>query len=323
MTVSIPTGPVAEFCGTLRDLQRGSGLSRTALARELNYGRSQLYEILDGRIKRPPEWDKLVEPLVRACLVGAGDRAGVERAVAEWRTRHEVLVRVCEELNRRGLRIVADGAAPPLRSATQDLLGSAEPLWPRVLAHPFVLAVGRGELSDQAFGRWMANDHYYNVEYQRFIAGLAANAPTAAATEAIAGGIPATFLGLEQIRQLAARFHLDLTVEPHPSTVGFAAFLQAQLSRGYEPALAALYASERVYFDAWSGVRATANRGTPYWHLVEHWSSDSYAHWIAALGRMLDAAAPTGATPEMCRAFDRSARFELLFWRAILDGESW
>lgn len=108
--VSTPNGPVADFCAALRGLQRTSGLSRTALARQLSYGRSQLYEILDGRIKRPPEWDKLVEPLVRACVTG-GDRAVVECSVAEWKQRHEVLVRVCEELHRRGIRegVAGDG----------------------------------------------------------------------------------------------------------------------------------------------------------------------------------------------------------------------
>ncbi|HKR50257.1 MAG TPA: hypothetical protein VJT72_11880 [Pseudonocardiaceae bacterium] len=37
------------------------------MARRLNYSRPQLYQILDGGICRPPEWDRLVEPLVRAC----------------------------------------------------------------------------------------------------------------------------------------------------------------------------------------------------------------------------------------------------------------
>ena len=72
-------GPVAKFCAGLRRLQQGSGLDRTVVARRVGYSRSQLYEILDGWIRRPPEWDRLVEPLVRVCT---GDD---ERAVALWR----------------------------------------------------------------------------------------------------------------------------------------------------------------------------------------------------------------------------------------------
>ncbi|MGH3754071.1 MAG: ATP-binding protein, partial [Pseudonocardiaceae bacterium] len=92
-------GPVAEFCAALRQLQEGCGLDRAELARRLNYSRSQLYQILDGGIRRPPEWDRLVEPLVRACT---GDD---DRAVAAWHRRHGVLVEVHSELRRRTPRL--------------------------------------------------------------------------------------------------------------------------------------------------------------------------------------------------------------------------
>jgi len=85
-------GPVAKFCAALRQLQQDSGLDRAALARRVHYSRSQLYLILDGRICRPPEWDRLVEPLVRVCT---GDD---ERAVRDWRRRHSVLIEVYQEL---------------------------------------------------------------------------------------------------------------------------------------------------------------------------------------------------------------------------------
>ena len=88
-------GPVAEFCAGLRRLQQGSGLDRAVVARRVGYSRSQLYEILDGRIRRPPEWDRLVEPLVRLCT------GTDERAVALWRRRHDVLVAVHSELTRQ------------------------------------------------------------------------------------------------------------------------------------------------------------------------------------------------------------------------------
>ena len=88
-------GPVADFCSGLRRLQQGRGLDRSVLARRLGYSRSQLYAILDGRIRRPPEWDRLVEPLVRACT------GNDERAVALWRQRHEVLLEVYNALRNR------------------------------------------------------------------------------------------------------------------------------------------------------------------------------------------------------------------------------
>ncbi|HEX8758499.1 MAG TPA: NB-ARC domain-containing protein, partial [Pseudonocardiaceae bacterium] len=94
MTRQANGGPVAEFCAGLRRLAQDCGVDRALLARRVRYSRSQLYEILDGRISRPPEWDRLVEPLVRACT------SNDERAVAIWRRRHDVLVAVYSELKR-------------------------------------------------------------------------------------------------------------------------------------------------------------------------------------------------------------------------------
>jgi predicted transcriptional regulator len=66
--------PVAEFCLALRRVVQDCGLDRAVLARRLGYSRSQLYEILSGRIRRPPEWDRVVEPLIRACTFHRRDR---------------------------------------------------------------------------------------------------------------------------------------------------------------------------------------------------------------------------------------------------------
>jgi len=100
-------GPVADFCVGLGQLQQGSGLKRAALARRMGYSRSQLSEILSGRIRRPPEWDRLVEPLVRVCT---GDD---QRAVAEWRRRHDVLVAVYSELTRQDRQDRPEGIPRP------------------------------------------------------------------------------------------------------------------------------------------------------------------------------------------------------------------
>jgi len=92
----------------LRRLQQGSGLDRATLARRVGYSRSQLYEILDGRIHRPPVWDRLIEPLVRACT---GDD---QRAIAVWRRRHDVLVAVYSELTRQDRQDRPDRAPRPV-----------------------------------------------------------------------------------------------------------------------------------------------------------------------------------------------------------------
>jgi tetratricopeptide (TPR) repeat protein len=90
--------PIAKFCAALKQLRTDSGHNPQALARQLNISRAQLYAILNGEIKRPPDWTRFVGPLVEACT------GGDTRAVADWRQRHTILVEVCEELNRQRRR---------------------------------------------------------------------------------------------------------------------------------------------------------------------------------------------------------------------------
>jgi tetratricopeptide (TPR) repeat protein len=90
--------PVAEFCAALSQLRRAAGAEPTALARRLGISRAQLYVILNGDIKRPPDWDRVVRPLVEACT------GGDPRALDSWRRRHAVLVDVYEELRSRDRR---------------------------------------------------------------------------------------------------------------------------------------------------------------------------------------------------------------------------
>ncbi len=216
-------------------------------------------------------------------------------------------------------------AGAPLNSGTSashTLLTSSK-LWPRLVAHPFVRSVADGDLSDEVFRRWIVNDHYYNVEYQRFIAGLAGIAPSDAARESLATAISGSRLGLIEIRRIADQFLIDLTAEPESATVGLAAYLQAQVTRGYELALTALYAAEMVYFDTWSAISSDADQSTPYWGLIDYWSSTSYEQWLASLGSLLDTAAAGSSSPEMLQVFNWVTRWELLFWDGLLAGDTY
>jgi thiaminase len=121
--------------------------------------------------------------------------------------------------------------------ASRDLLAHSARLWSPVVAHPFVQAISSGELDDEAFRRWIVNDHYFNVEYQRFVAGVAGIAPTAAATESIAAAIPGGPLGLDRIRRLSTRFNIDLADEPAAATVAIRHYLHPSRPRGNWPFL--------------------------------------------------------------------------------------
>jgi tetratricopeptide (TPR) repeat protein/transcriptional regulator with XRE-family HTH domain len=60
-------GPLPAFCARLKRLQRASGLTQNALARHAGLGKSQMSAILNGGIKRLPDWD-VVQQVVHICV---------------------------------------------------------------------------------------------------------------------------------------------------------------------------------------------------------------------------------------------------------------
>ncbi len=208
-------------------------------------------------------------------------------------------------------------------AAARTLLARSGPLWARLTAHPFVVKAGDGTLERAAFDRWLAADHHFVVGFRRFLAGLVTLAPDLRSADVLAAGLGPLQAELDLFSREAAARGLDLAAEPGPTTLGYTAYVQASLQDGYPVALAVLYGAEKAYYDAWSAIRATANRTTDYWPFVDNWSSDAFAGWVAAVARLLDPAAPGGPTPAMVIAFERVVRFELLFWTAVHDAEAW
>ena len=211
----------------------------------------------------------------------------------------------------------------PAGGAAAELVGLGAPTWPRIVAHPFVLAAGEGVLPAGEFDRWISEDHAFVVGFRRFLAGLVSLAPDEAAREILAAALVPLQHELELFREEAASRGVDLDAEPAPTTLGYTAFVQASLLDGYQVAMAVLYGAEKAYHDAWSAVRDRAADRSPYWSFIDNWSSPAFGGWVTDVARLTDAAAPDGATERMRSAFDRVVRFEVRFWDAVHAGETW
>ena len=189
------------------------------------------------------------------------------------------------------------------------LLEGSRESWVRLSGHPFVHQAGDGTLRRASFDRWLVNDHFFVVGFRRFLTGLVTLAPDEHAADVLAAGLVPLQGELDLFRREAATRGLDLDAEPGPIALGYTAFLRASLQDGYEVALAVLYGAEKAYFDAWSAVRAGADRDSDYWPFVDNWSSPAFAGWVASLAGLLDAVAPAGPSERMRQAFDRVVRF--------------
>ena len=89
-------GPLSLFCARLRHLQVKSGISQARLAAAAHLGKSQMSDMLNGKIKKLPEWD-LILVIVRVCLEYAATKDLTVppdlRDETDWRRRHADLER--------------------------------------------------------------------------------------------------------------------------------------------------------------------------------------------------------------------------------------
>jgi transcriptional regulator with XRE-family HTH domain len=85
------SGPLALFCTRLKRLQQAAGITQASLAATAHLGTSQMSDILNGKIKQPPDWD-LTARIIRACMQHAEGKAKSVptdlRDEADWRRRH-------------------------------------------------------------------------------------------------------------------------------------------------------------------------------------------------------------------------------------------
>jgi hypothetical protein len=100
---------VAAFCTELRHLTQRCSLSATAASRRLHISRSQYYAVINGEVRRPPDWSK-VEVILRMC-------EQPDTAIGEWRQRHDEMVLGYDRLRTRRRALPPTDAAPDSAAA--------------------------------------------------------------------------------------------------------------------------------------------------------------------------------------------------------------
>lgn len=207
-------------------------------------------------------------------------------------------------------------------STARHLLDTNRGLWRRLATHPFVQQTADGTLPDEAFRRWLAQDHAFVVSFRRFLGRLVDLAPDETAGDLLGRSFAPLEVELDLFRREAAARGVDLAAEPAPTTLGYTGYLMAAPSDGWPVAVTVLYGAEKAYLDAWLAVRERAPDDSPYRRFVDNWSSPSFAAWVNDLASLLDRTVPQ-PTPPVERAFARVVRFELRFWDAVHAGETW
>ncbi|MFD7130219.1 helix-turn-helix domain-containing protein [Streptomyces sp. NPDC059894] len=121
-----PAGPVADFSAALRRTVRACGVRQTEIAEALGLKSATVSELLNGRRKRPPDWDT-VRRIVELCARRKGTAPpGVTLDVRWWRSRHTELEQTAQTAQTARTPRGRDDAPPSAVPAPGTWLRAAE-----------------------------------------------------------------------------------------------------------------------------------------------------------------------------------------------------
>jgi thiaminase/transcriptional activator TenA len=212
-------------------------------------------------------------------------------------------------------------------SFCRDQQQRVQPLWDRMLRHPFLLQTRDGTIPDATFARWMQQDYLFVEAAIPFIAALIPKAPRHH-WEPLAGTIAAFTKELTLFEERAAAVGVRLRGAPAAFVNhAYIQFLLATAAHAsYAEAYTVLYAAEQCYHDSWKVVQAGIAPRSPWAPFVENWAGEAFAQYVAYLMGELDQLAVAAGAAErerMAALFELTVKYEIAFWEMALTAADW
>jgi thiaminase/transcriptional activator TenA len=214
-----------------------------------------------------------------------------------------------------------------------ELRAVSQGIWAREKEHPFVLAIGRGDLDDARFRFYLEQDYLYLADYARVFALGAVRAPDVP-TQAYFAKLCAETLNEEMAlhRSYCGEFGLtpaDLErAAPSQTTRGYTGhLLQVAATGGIAEIVAAVLPCYWGYWEIASHLQAQGLPREPRcrkW--IEMYASAPVAANVQWLREAMERlAAPLGASgrERLKGIFHDSSRWEYLFWDMAWRREGW
>lgn len=208
-------------------------------------------------------------------------------------------------------------AAPAVR--TMATAGAER--WERAVVAVFLDGARDGSLDPASFDRWLAQDRLFLVALARAWARVLAGAPEEDLAF-LAGGIAAFTAEIEWLESVAAARGIEVTTAGaavEPATAAYGEWLHEVSAAAYPVGLAAMWAVEAAYLEAWTRVRPGHG---DYQDFVDHWTSPEFAAFVGDLEARVDRelrAAPDGVQAAARDAVLTTLDHEAAFWR-MADG---
>jgi len=203
-------------------------------------------------------------------------------------------------------------------------------LWEACFAHPFVQAIGRGDLDEAAFRRFLVQDYLFLIDYGRVLGYASAKAPDVDAQSWFARLLEATVTTeMDLHRKTCAEWGITPaeleSAEALPTTVAYTSFLVRTAAAGDAGEIgAALLPCQWGYADIGLRLKSRGLPGEPrYAAWIEAYADPVYAGLTEWLRAFVDRMGTERTYARWREIFTTTLRYELAFWEMAWTGERW
>lgn len=216
-------------------------------------------------------------------------------------------------------------------SFTAGLWSGITDIYDAILAHPFIGGLTDGSLSEDAFAFYVIQDSLYLRQYARALAALASRAPTqgAAAMFARHSADVATELELHStlLPELGISPETIDSTEPAPVNLAYTSYMLSVIRGGsYAEGVAAVLPCYWIYAEVGSELVRRGSADPRYQRWIDTYGGEEFGAVVAEVLAEADAIGPMISASERDAArrhFRVASRYELMFWDAGYEQESW
>lgn len=202
----------------------------------------------------------------------------------------------------------------------------AEPIYDKILRHPFIRELAYGTLSRERFMFYLRQDALYINNYCRVVAHIASRLKT---QNDIEDFLRFASEGIMVERALHQSFLSGVTmadVNPAPACMLYTSFETAQGLGPVEVEAAAVLPCFWIYRKTGEHILSCCSPDNPYIKWIATYSDRSFAEAtdraIAICDRLAEAATPE-TRAQMTHAFISATRMEWMFWNSAYNLEQW
>ena len=207
-----------------------------------------------------------------------------------------------------------------------------EPVFARILAHPFLAGLADGSLPREAFRHYVVQDALYLVDYARALALVGAKAPDEGAIAMFASHARGA---LEVERSLHEGLLVELGVGPDamraaastPTTLAYTSYLLRSCHQGsFAEGLAAVLPCYWIYAEVGARLLARSSPDPLYARWIGTYGGEEFGKIVADVLALVDrtgAAASAAEHAAMREHVVTTSRYEWMFWDASWRLEAW